>query len=118
MSIKGCEMTNEQKLEIANEILNTCYWGNVSFTPQDIIDCCENKSDAKLIFSAIFQNSNDMFKHLSLINTEWVKEMIISQNQRLGHFKKDFLEPRMDKLIAHYGVKNAGKRGELLYRTI
>ena len=76
----------------------------------------KNKSDAKLIFSAIFQNSNDMFKHLSLIDTEWVKEMIVSQNQRLGHFKKDFLEPRMDKLIEHYEVKNAGKRGELLYK--
>ena len=54
-----------------------------------------------------------MFRHLSLIDDEWVKEMIISQNQRLGHFKRDFLESRLDELIAHYGIKDAGKRREI-----
>ncbi len=59
-----------------------------------------------------------MFRHLSLIDNEWVKEMIISQNQRLGYHKRDFLESRIDELINHYGMKDAGKRSELLYRTI
>lgn len=110
-------MTQAQKLEIANEILQTCYWGNVSFSPQDIVDYCDKKETAERIFSAIFQNSNDMFKHLSLIDTEWVKEMIISQNQRLGYHKRDFLESRLDELIAHYGIENAGKRREI-YRVV
>lgn len=110
-------MTQEQKLEIASEILQTCYWGNVLFSPQDIVDYCDKKETAERIFSAIFQNSNDMFKHLSLIDTEWVKEMIISQNQRLGYHKRDFLEARLDELIAHYGIENAGKRREI-YRVV
>ena len=111
--MRGHCMSESQKLEIANDIINTCYWGNMTFTPQEIIDYCANKETAKQIFSAIFQNSNDMFRHLSLIDDEWVKEMIISQNQRLGHFKRDFLESRLDELIAHYGIKDAGKRREI-----
>lgn len=110
-------MTQAQKLEIANEILNTCYWGNMTFTPQEIIDYCANKETTKQIFSAIFQNSSDMFRHLSLIDNEWVKEMIISQNQRLGYHERDFLEARLDELIAHYGIKDAGKRREI-YRVV
>ena len=41
----------------------------------------------------------------------------ISQNQRLGYYKCDFLESRLDELIAHYGIKDAGKRREI-YRVI
>ncbi|MGX2972967.1 hypothetical protein [Helicobacter sp. T3_23-1059] len=111
------KLTQIQKLEIANEIINTCYWGNMRFTPQTIIDYCANKETAEQIFSAIFQNSNNMFNHLSLIDNEWVKEMIISQNQRLGYHKRDFLETRLDELIAHYGIKDAGKRREI-YRVV
>lgn len=60
-----------------------------------------------------------MFRHLSLIDNEWVKEMIISQNQRLGYHKRDFLEARLDELIAHYGIKDAEKdeKYTALYKT-
>ena len=30
--------TKEENLKITEQILNTCYWGNVDMTPQYIID--------------------------------------------------------------------------------
>ncbi|HHY1437096.1 TPA: hypothetical protein ACV1MF_001042 [Campylobacter jejuni] len=73
-----------------------------------------DKDFAKRIFSAIFQNSLAMFEDLKIIdNEEWIKEFIISQNQRLGYHKRFYYEERLDELIAHYGIKDAGKRREV-----
>lgn len=102
-----------EKLEIAGHILKHCFWGNTALTPQDIIKNIDKKDFARNMFSAIFQNSPDMLKDLSLIKREFVMEFIISQNQRLGYFKRDYLEPRIDFLIKHYEIKDAGKRREI-----
>lgn len=101
------------KIEIAEHILNHCYWKNTTLTPQKIVDNIDKKDFARDIFSAIFQNSQDMLKDLSLIKKDYVIEFIISQNQRLGHFNRFYLEERLDFLIKHYEIKNAGKRREI-----
>lgn len=104
------------KFQIASRILNTCYWGNTTMTPKFIVDNIKNKDIAKQIFSAIFQNSQTMIEDLSIIDKNLVKEFIVEQNQKLGYFKRFYLEPRLDELIKYYGIKNAGTRREI--RTI
>lgn len=108
----------KSKIEIAKHILENCFWGNTTMTPDFIVNNInQNKQLAQQIFSAIFQNSPTMLEDLNIIDDqEMIKEFIISQNQRLGHFKRDFLETRLDELIKYYGVKNAGKRREI--RTV
>ncbi|EAK5230014.1 hypothetical protein CA484_06265 [Campylobacter jejuni] len=77
-------------------------------TPSFIVEHIQDKDFAKRIFSAIFQNSLTMFEDLKIIdNEEWIKEFIISQNKRF------YYEERLDELIAHYGIKDAGKRREV-----
>ncbi|EAH7549533.1 hypothetical protein EOE03_06190 [Campylobacter jejuni] len=83
-------------------------------TPSFIVKHIQDKDFAKRIFSTIFQNSLTMFEDLKIIdNEEWIKEFIISQNQRLGYHKRFYYEERLDELIAHYGIKDAGKRREV-----
>lgn len=103
------------KLEMAENILKNCYWGNTNMTPEYIVENIKkDESLVKQIFSAIFQNSLTMIEDLKIIDDEnIIKELIISQNQRLGHFKRDYYEKRIDQLINHYGVKNAGKRRKI-----
>lgn len=106
-------MDKKTQLEIANYILQNCFWGNMSYTPEFIVENIHNKALAQNIFSAVFENSQDMMRDLSIIDRDLVCEFIISQNQRLGHFKRLYLEPRLDYLIKEYGIKNAGKRREI-----
>ncbi|WP_236633124.1 hypothetical protein [Campylobacter armoricus] len=103
------------KLEIAKNILKECYWGNTNMTAEYIAENVnKDESLAKQIFSAIFQNSLTMIEDLKIFyDQEMVKEFIISQNQRLGYHKRFYYEERLDELIAHYGIKNAGKRREI-----
>ncbi|MFG5115480.1 hypothetical protein [Campylobacter lari] len=102
------------KLEIAENILKECYWGNTNMTPSFIVEHIQDKDFAKRIFSAIFQNSLTMIEDLKIFDDqEMVKEFIISQNQRLGYHKRFYYEERLDELIAHYGIKDAGKRREI-----
>ena len=104
----------KDKLQIAKHILQNCYWGNTTMTHSFIIEHINDKDFARIIFSAIFQNSLTMLEYLKIIdNEEWMKEFIISQNQRLGYHKRFYCEERLDKLIAHYGIKNAGKKREI-----
>lgn len=108
----------KSKIEIAEHILKNCYWGNTNMTPSFIVENIKDKNFAKRIFSAIFQNSTTIFEDLDIIeDKEMIKEFIISQNQKLGYHKRDFYEERLDKLIAHYGIKDAGKRREI-YKVI
>ena len=103
-----------EEIQIAQNILNHCYWGNTNMNADFIANHIKNdKYLAKQIFSAIFQNSQTMIEDLSIINEEWVKEFIIEQNQKLGYYKRFFLEARLDELIKHYGIKNAGKRRKI-----
>ncbi|HHD0454841.1 TPA: hypothetical protein ACOS3E_001583 [Campylobacter coli] len=107
-------MSEKTKLQIAEHILKNCYWGNTTMTPSFIVEHIQDKDFAKRIFSAIFQNSLTMFEDLKIIdNEEWIKEFIISQNQRLGYHKRFYYEERLDELIAHYAIKDAGKRREV-----
>lgn len=101
-------------IQIAQNILNHCYWGNTNMTAEFIANnIASDKYLAKQIFSAIFQNSQTMIEDLSIIKEEWIKEFIIEQNQKLGYFKRFYLEPRLDELIRHYRIQNAGKRREI-----
>ncbi|EOL9059300.1 hypothetical protein ACSSHZ_001715 [Campylobacter jejuni] len=102
------------KLEIAENILKNCYWGNTNMTPEYIVENIKNKDFAQRIFSAIFQNSLTMIEDLKIIDDQnLIKELIISQNQRLGHFKRDYYEKRIDYLIEYYKIENAGIRKKL-----
>lgn len=87
----------ESKLTIAKQILKECYWNNTKYSPEDIIQKCEDKFFAKCIFSAIFQNSRNMFEALRLIKLEWVIEFI--ENQRIGNFRREDFTRRKDILI-------------------
>ena len=111
--MENFNMTRKQRLKIAKHILDKCYWGNTTMTPQYILSHIQNKDFAQMIFSVIFENSQDMIQDLSIIDDGVVEECIIFQNKRLGHFKRDFLEPRLDFLIRHYGIKNAGERRKI-----
>lgn len=103
--------SKEEKLKIAENILKTCYWGNTTMTPEYIVENIENDKElGKQLFSAIFQSSYEMYYNLGIMKEEWVKEFIIDQNQRLGTYKREFLEARMDDLIKHYDIKDAGIR--------
>lgn len=93
-------MQKAQKLEIAKDILEHCYWGNTAFTPQDIINCCQDKKTAKMIFSAIFQNSRCMYEHLKLVRKEWIIEFI--QEQQIPSIKCKYFKKRKDLLIAFF----------------
>lgn len=103
------------KLEIAENILKNCYWGNTNMTPEYIVENIKkDESLVKQIFSAIFQNSLTMIEDLKIIDDEnIIKELIISQNQRLGHFKRDYYEKRIDYLIEYYKIENTGIRKKL-----
>lgn len=101
-------------IQIIQNILNHCYWGNTNMTAEFIVDnIASDKYLAKQIFSAIFQSSQTMIEDLSIIKEEWIKEFIVEQNQKLGYFKGFYLEPRLDELIKYYGIQNAGKRREI-----
>ncbi|EOH2101413.1 hypothetical protein ACLQ0S_001621 [Campylobacter jejuni] len=103
------------KLEIAENILKNCYWGNTNMTPEYIVENIKkDESLVKQIFSAIFQNSLTMIEDLKIIDDQnLIKELIISQNKRLGHFKRDYYEKRIDYLIEYYKIENAGIRKKL-----
>lgn len=104
----------QTKAKIAENILTNCFWGNTNLDIDFILNNIKtNKNLAKQIFSAIFQNSQTMIEDLSIIDEQWTKEFIIEQNQKLGYYKRFYLEARLDELIAHYGIKDAGKRREI-----
>ncbi|WP_232000194.1 hypothetical protein [Helicobacter cinaedi] len=104
---------SKTQIQIAQNILNHCYWGNTNMTAEFIVENIKNKEFAKRIFSAIFQSSQAMIEDLRIIKEEWVREFIVEQNQKLGYFKRFYLEPRLDRLIQYYGITNAGKRREI-----
>lgn len=64
------------KQEIANNILKTCYWGNINLTPESLLKEIDNKDFARMIFSAIFQNSTSLLIDLSIIKDEYIVEFI------------------------------------------
>lgn len=104
----------QTKTQIAKNILKNCFWDNTNLDIDFILNNIKtNKNLAKQIFSAIFQNSQTMIEDLSIIDEQWTKEFIIEQNQKLGYYKRFYLEERLDELIAHYGIKDAGKRREM-----
>lgn len=89
-----------QKEQIAQKILKDCFWGNTNLTSHEILSRINDYDFAKQVFSAIFENSKDMVLMLSLIKKEWVKEFI--KKQKIGRFKQDFLQQRLDALNCIY----------------
>lgn len=89
-----------QKKEIAQRILKECFWGNTNLTPSEILERINDYNFAKWIFSAIFENSKNMTLMLSIIKKEWVKEFI--KARKIGRFKQDYFQERLDALICIY----------------
>lgn len=89
-----------KKEEIAQRILKECFWGNTRLTASDIIKNIDDYDFAKQIFSAIFENSKNMTLMLSIIKKEWVQDFI--QLRKVGKFKQDYLQERLDALICIY----------------
>ncbi|WP_297576584.1 hypothetical protein [uncultured Campylobacter sp.] len=92
------------KQEIANHILKTCYWGNMNITPEELLKDIDDKDFARMIFSAIFQNSISLLIDLSIIKDEYVVEFIKEKETKLksGSFNYRFLKRRLDCLINLY----------------
>lgn len=90
-------ISQQQKLYIAKDILNECTWGNTRLTPNDVIKFCEDRNDCKIIFSKIFQSSRSMYEHLRLIKREWVIELI--NKQQVPRFNHQYFKKRKDILI-------------------
>lgn len=91
------DISPQAKLDIANDILKECTWGNTTLTPQDIISLCENKEHCKIVFSKIFQSSRSMYEHLRLIKKEWIIEFI--NEQKISKFNEEYFTQRKDLLI-------------------
>ena len=92
------------KQEIANNILKTCYWGNINLTPESLLKEIDNKDFARMIFSAIFQNSTSLLIDLSIIKDEYIVEFIKEKEIKLktSRFNHRFLKRRLDCLINLY----------------
>lgn len=97
--------TKEENLKIAEQILNTCYWGNVDMTPQYIIDNINNIEFAKGIFSSVLYNSPYVCKHLQIFKLEYLQMFIAKYAKRhKPAYKAEFLNRRLNALISLYGV--------------
>ncbi|ASM40501.1 type IV toxin-antitoxin system AbiEi family antitoxin [Campylobacter sputorum] len=99
---KNASCFDEYDLQIANNIINTCYWGNTNYTPEYIMENINNKFFAKKIFSAILENSKSMAKDLTIINKNYVKEFIKEWQHKSINFNKERLRLRIDALFNAY----------------
>ena len=46
-------MENNKEFEVAEHILQTCFWNNTNYTAQYILDHIDEKNFSRKIFSAI-----------------------------------------------------------------
>ena len=67
-------MENNKEFEVAEHILQTCFWNNTNYTAQYILDHIDEKKFSRKIFSAIIENSNALSYDLQIIKNEYVKE--------------------------------------------
>ena len=67
-------MENNKEFEVAEHILQTCFWNNTNYTAQYILDHIDEKNFSRKIFSAIIENSNNakatMMTYSPRINAE------------------------------------------------
>lgn len=90
------------KYEIANLIINKCFWGNTSYTPEYILENIDDKHLAKQIFSAVLQSSDFMARDLSIIKKEYIVEFLNELRDKDLNHKQPFLRLRLDALINTY----------------
>lgn len=86
-----------QKEFLAHSLIEQCTWNNTNLSVKDIIELCEEKQGAKIVFSMIFQNSRMMCEHLKLIKKEWIVDFI--KEQKIGKFNERYFKHRKDVLI-------------------
>ena len=94
-----------QNLNIAEQILKTCYWGNVSMTPQYIIDNIDDVEFARGVFGVVLYNSPYICKHLQIFNPQHLQMFIKEYSARYKpSFKAEFLNRRLKALVNLYNV--------------
>lgn len=97
------EMSYEEKLTIASDLLRHCYWGNTNLTAQSIVDRISDEEFARGIFSSVLYNSPLICKHLQLFSPEFIERFIKEYiKKHKPAFKRDFLNRRLEALTCIY----------------
>lgn len=96
------ELSQDERIAIAKNILKTCYWGNTNYTPEYIVENIHDKNFARKIFSAILENSKFMIRDLSIMDKWLVIEFLKEWQKKPINFNKERMRLRLDALINAY----------------
>ena len=96
------QLSKDEQITIAKNILKTCYWGNTNYTPEYIVENIHNKFFARKIFSAILENSKFMTMDLAIIDECFVVEFLKDWQNKPINFNKERTRLRLDALINAY----------------
>ena len=95
-------MENNTEFEVAEHILQTCFWNNTNYTAQYILDHIDEKNFSRKIFSAIIENSKALSYDLQIIKNEYVKDFLLEWDKKTFVFNAKKTMSRIDALINLY----------------